>query len=234
MNKIMKIMSVVAMMILVICMSNSVQAYNNEDVISYITKAHTVNGTTLQITESVAQRLTQFLKDNPVTDAKADIIIAKLEEAKAVLGTSNSGTLEGVDNAIKAEVIRLVKEAGKEAGLSIEVDTINNIVTVKDLKGNVIVSAKSYAQYFVRGNNNNNNNNNTGNTEKPGNSNSANGGTSVIVNNNNNNTNNNSNSNSSNGTKLVYTGNDFSFVIKTILAIVAMASIGMVVKKYAK
>lgn len=231
MNKIMKIVSVVAMMILVICMSNSVQAYNNEDVISYITKAHTVNGTTLQITESVAQRLTQFLKDNPVTDAKADIIIAKLEEAKAVLGTSNSSTLEGVDNAIKAEVIRLVKEAGKEAGLSIEVDTINNIVTVKDLKGNVIVSAKSYAQYFVRGNNNNNNNN-TGNTEKPGNSNSANGGTSVIVNNNNNN--NNSNSNSSNGTKLVYTGNDFSFVIKTILAIVAMASIGMVVKKYAK
>lgn len=224
MNKIMKIMSIVAMMILVICMSNSVQAYNNEDVISYITRAHTVNGRTLQITESVAQRLTQFLKDNPVTDAKADIIIAKLEEAKAVLATSNSSTLEGVDNAIKAEVIRLVKEAGKEAGLNIEVDTVNNIVTVKDLKGNVIVSGKSYAQYFVR-----NNNTNTGNTAKPGTSTSTNGGTSVAVNNNNKNINNNGN-----GTKLVYTGNDFSVVTKTILAIVAMASIGVVVKKYAK
>lgn len=230
MNKIMKIMSIVAMMILVICMSNSVQAYHNEDVISYITRAHTVNGRTLQITESVAQRLTQFLKDNPVTDAKADIIIAKLEEAKAVLSTSNSNTLEGVDNAIKAEVIKLVKEAGKEAGLNIEVDTINNIVTVKDLKGNVIVSAKSYAQYFVR-DNNTDNNTNTDNTEKPGNSNSTNGGTSVTVNNNNNNNNSNNNSN---GTKLVYTGNDFSVVTKTILAVVAMASIGMVVKKYAK
>jgi len=108
-------------------------------------------------------------------------------------------------------------------------NTINNIVTVKDLKGNVIVSAKSYAQYFVR-DNNTDNNTNTDNTEKPGNSNSTNGGTSVTVNNNNNNNSN----NNSNGTKLVYTGNDFSVVTKTILAVVAMASIGMVVKKYAK
>lgn len=69
---------------------------------------------------------------------------------------------------------------------------------------------------------NNNNNNNTNNSNNS-NANSANANktTNKVV-------------NKSTAKKLVYTGNDYSFIIKTIIAIVAVAITGVVIKKHAK
>ena len=202
MNKLCKMLKI-AMVLMLIVMSTSitVNAYTNDNVISYITKAHTVNGRTLQLSASQRNSLTQYLQKNPVSDAGADEIISKLETAKSKLANTKATNLSGVDDATKAEVMALVKDAGKIAGLDIQVDTVNEVVTVKDFSGNVIISATSYSAL-----------NKDAKKSADSTTSASNNGTTTST------------------KKLVYTGNDYSVQLKILVAIVAVAIIAIVVK----
>lgn len=217
MNKLCKIITVVALVMIVISITMTAQAYTNDNVIAYITKAHTVNGRTVQLSAKQRQSLTQYLQNNPVTDSEADEIIAKLDEAKAKIDNSGATNLSQLDQSIKAEVVSLVKSAGAIAGLDVQIDTVNEIVTIKDSNGNVIISASSYSEFTGKENGNKKGNqSNTSSSTQSGNSST-------------------STSNSTTGKKLVYTGKDYSVVIKIIIAIVAIAILGVILKnKYAK
>ncbi len=215
MNKLSKIISVIVLMIVMISMSAVVNAATNDDVISYVTMAHTINGRTFQLDKAQRQSLTQYLKENPVTNSEADEIIAKLNEAKIKLEQTGATNASQVSESVRAEVVSLVKSAGEIAGLDVQVDITKEFVTIKTLDGKkTIVKAISYTKYLS--------------DEKV----TPNAGT-----NNSGATNNNSGSSTSNktGNKLVYTGNDGSVAIKTIVAIVAVASVGLGIRKiYAK
>lgn len=272
MNKLCKILSVIAVIAIVIVVAISVQAYTNNDVIDYITRAHEINGRTLQLTTANALRLKLYFEENPVTDDQADAIIAKLDEAKNKLEASGASTATEVKAipGLETEVVTLIQEAGAIAGLDIEVDTVNEIVTIKDNAGNNIIAPTAYLELF--GSNtpvdpddpnkpvdpedpnkpvNPEDPNKPVNPDKPSNpEDPSKPNNSDNNNNNNNNTNNSSNSNTNNANtsstttdkvvnqstakKLVYTGNDYSFIIKTIIAIVAVAITGVVIKKHAK
>jgi len=203
MNKLCKIISIIAVMMIVISISITAQAYTNENVIAYITKAHTVNGRTVQLSNQERKSLTQYLRNNPVTDGEADEIIAKLDEAKTKIANSGATNLSQLDETVKAEVVSLVKSAGAIADLNVQVDTVNEIITIKDSEGKVVISATSYSELEK--------DNGSHSITKP------------------------STNKSNNDKKLVYTGNDYSLVIKSIIAIVAVAITGMIIKnKYAK
>ena len=263
MSKLCKILSVIAVVAIVIFASISVRAYTNNDVIDYITGEHEVNGRTLQLNQKNAARLKLYFEENPVTDDQANEIIAKLEDARNKLtaaGVSTASEVKAYDAinhaTLELDVVTLIQEAGAIAGLDIEVDTVNEIVTIKDKDGNNIINPTDYLDLFGSNtpdapnkpvdpdkpnkpedpskpvnpnkpnNSNNNNNNSNNNNSNSNNSNSNNNNASTTTTSTNNNT---------KGTKkLVYTGNDYSFVIKTIVAIVAVAIMGIVIKKYAK
>lgn len=211
MNKVYKIISVMLLIMVVISMTMSVNAYTNESVISYISKAHTVNGRTVQLTGTQRESLTKYLKENPVTDAQANEIIAKLDEAKALIDNSGATDLSQLSENIKAEVVSLVKSAGAIAGLEVQIDTKNETITIKDRNGNVIIRATSYSELNKTAASNSN----------------ANAGSTTSAQGNNN--------KAKPAKKLVYTGANYSVALKTIIAIVAVAIVGMVFKnKYAK
>lgn len=215
MNKLCKIVSIAALIMIVISVTMTAHAYTNDNVIAYITKAHTVNGRTVQLSANQRQNLTQYLQNNPVTDSEADEIIAKLDEAKAKIDNSGATNLSQLNQSIKAEVVTLVKSAGAIAGLDVQIDTANEIVTIKDLNGNVIISATSYSEFD--GNGKGNGGSESSSTKSENSSTSSDSTTSTA------------------SKKLVYTGKDYSVAIKTIIAIVAIAILGVILKnKYAK
>lgn len=215
MNKLSKLISVIVLIFLVISMSVVAHAATNDDVISYVTMAHTINGRTFQLDKAQRQSLTQYLKENPVTNSEADEIITKLSEAKIKLEESGATNASQVSDSVRAEVVSLVKSAGEIAGLDVQVDIAKELVTIKTLDGKkTIIKAISYTKYL---------------SDEKVTPNAGNNNSGAI--------NNNSGSSTSNktGNKLVYTGNDYSVAIKTILAIVAVASIGYSIRKiYAK
>ena len=211
MNKLSKIISVIVLMIVMISMSAVVNAATNDDVISYVTMAHTINGRTFQLDKAQRQSLTQYLKENPVTNSEAVEIIAKLSEANIRLVQTGATNASQVSERVRAEGVSLVKSAGEIAGLDVQVDISKEIVTIKTLDGKkTVVKAISYTKYLS--------------DEK-------------VTTNNSNSSSNKTNTSTSNktGNKLVYTGNDNSVAVKTIVAIVAIASVGLGVRKiYAK
>lgn len=213
MNKLSKIISVMVLMIVMISISFVVNAATNDDVISYVTMSHTVNGRTFQLNKAQRQSLTQYLKENPVTNSEADEIIAKLSEAKIKLEQSGATKASQVSDSVKAEVVSLVKSAGEIAGLDVQVDIAKEIVTIKTIDGKkTIIKATSFKNLVTE------QKNNTGSSNNAGTSNNA-----------------SSSSSSNSGKKLVYTGNDYGVAIKTIVAIVAVASVGFGIRKiYAK
>lgn len=207
MNKLSKIISVIVLMIVMTSMSMVVNAATNDDVISYVTMAHTVNGRTFQLDKTQRQSLTQYLKENPVTNSEADEIIAKLNEAKIKLEQTGATTVSQVSDSVRAEISSLVKSAVKIADLDIVFNTTKGTFSLKTLDGKkTIIKATSIFDLEIKNQNVGDSNNNAGS----------------------------SNSNKT-GDKLVYTGKDDSVAIKTIVAIVAVASIGLGVRKiYAK
>lgn len=217
MNKLSKIISVIVLMMVMISMSVVVNAATNDDVISYVTMTHTINGRTFRLEKMARESLTQYLRENPVSNSEADEIIAKLSEAKVKLEQSGATKVSQVSDSVKAEVASLVKSAGEIAGLDVQADVAKEIVTIKTLDGKrTIVKATSFKNLIVEQKNNS----------------SANGGASNSAGATNNNS---GSSTNKTGNKLVYTGNDFSVAIQTIIAIVAVAGIGFGVRKiYAK
>lgn len=214
MNKLSKIISVMVLMIVMMSISIVVNAATNDDVISYVTMSHTVNGRTFELNKTQRQSLTQYLKENPVTNSEADEIIAKLSEAKIKLEQSGATKASQVSDSVKAEVVSLVKSAGEIAGLDVQVDIAKEIVTIKTIDGKkTIIKATSFKNLVTEQKNNAGSSNNAGTS----------------------NNNASSSSSSNSGKKLVYTGNDYGVAIKTIVAIVAVASVGFGIRKiYAK
>jgi len=216
MNKLMKLISMLFIMLLIISMSISVKAYTNDDVINYIRRAHTVNGRTMQLNKNESAKLEAYLRQNPVTNEQADEIIAKLEEARAKLESTGVNEMSKVSDSVKSEVIDLIKSAANIAGLDIQVDTVNDIVTVKSLKtGEVIISSVTYQRLFLNSDTNGKpvkptkpiGSGETGQTTSPTTTTSG---------------------------KLVYTGNDYTVIIKSVIAIVAVAIAIVTGKKVCK
>lgn len=213
MNKLYKIISIALLIIVVISMTMTVNAYTNESVISYISKAHTVNGRTVQLSGTQRESLTKYLRENPVTDSEANEIIAKLDEAKALIDNSGATDLSQLSENIKAEVVSLVKSAGAIAGLEVQIDTKSETITIKDKNGNVIIRATSYSELNkTAGSNSNANASSTTNAQGS------------------------NKNNAKPEKKLVYTGGaNYVVALKSVIAIVAVAMVGMVLKnKYAK
>ena len=133
MNKLSKIISVIVLMMVMISMSVVVNAATNDDVISYVTMTHTINGRTFRLEKMARESLTQYLRENPVSNSEADEIIAKLSEAKVKLEQSGATKVSQVSDSVKAEVASLVKSAGEIAGLDVQADVAKEIVTIKTL-----------------------------------------------------------------------------------------------------
>ena len=196
MSKLNKVLVILALVAMVLSVTITVNASTNNDVIAYISKAHTVNGRTAQLSSSQIQSLTQYLNNNPVSDDEAGQIIANLENAKTTISNAGATKLSDLSESTKSQIMNYVKTAGSLAGLSVSFNTSNETVTIKDMNGNVIVSATSYSSL-----------------------------NSYTVS---------STSSSSTSGKLVYTGNNYSSVIILGVAIVAIATAAVFVKKNAK
>ena len=200
MNKLNKIFAILAVIVMVLSVTMSVNASTNNDVIAYISKAHTVNGRTMQLNSTQVQQLTQYLTNHPVDDATADQIIANLDSAKKTITDAGATRLNDLKDSTKSQVMNYVKTAGSLAGLKVEFDTSKETVTIKDMNGNVIVSTTSYSDLnaYTPSKNDSSSNNSSSGTKSSG--------------------------------KLVYTGNNYSTAIIAVVAIVAIATAGIVIK----
>lgn len=158
MKKTLKIM-IVAVLLMVI--ATTVNAYTNDELITYLTSSKTVAGKTVTLTADEKGAVKKYLEANPLSDEDAAAVKAKAEAAIAVMDEANTTDVTKLSDADKEKLLTLVNSAADIAGVTVKVDTAKKSVTVSDKAGKVIFAEKyttrstltytgaNYAMYIV-------------------------------------------------------------------------------------
>ena len=146
MKKIVTSIVMLAMMLTMI-LGTSVNAATTEELVDKIYSM----GQEYGLTSSDKVRLERFLADNPVTEAEADSLIAKAEEAVAVMENAGATSVKELSQAEKAKLQGIAKEAASIVGVNL-VFKAGTVEIYKD--GKLIESiSNNYGKLAYTGNN---------------------------------------------------------------------------------
>ena len=144
-----KIVSSIVMLAIVLTMflGTSVNAATTNELVDKIYSM----GQPYGLTSSDKVRLERFLADNPVTEAEADTLIAKAEEAVAVMENAGATSVSELTREQKNELQGIAKEAASIVGVNL-VFKAGTVEIYKD--GKLIESiSNNYGKLAYTGNN---------------------------------------------------------------------------------
>ena len=144
-----KIVSSIVMLAIVLTMflGTSVNAATTDELVDKIYSM----GQPYGLTSSDKVRLERFLADNPVTEAEADTLIAKAEEAVAVMENAGATSVSELTREQKNELQGIAKEAASIVGVNL-VFKAGTVEVYKD--GKLIESiSNNYGKLAYTGNN---------------------------------------------------------------------------------
>lgn len=141
MNKLSKVLVMAVLMLALVLVSFSVNAYSNSDLISYVNDgSYTLGGKTYSLSDKDKVALTNYLTENPVSDEDANAIRANVEAIIAEVEATGVKSIEEIDANVMAEITKLAQAAGARAGLDISIDSAKGTVTIATEDGAVLVS----------------------------------------------------------------------------------------------
>lgn len=144
-----KIVSSIVMLAIMLTMflGTSVNAATTDELVDKIYSM----GQPYGLTSSDKVRLERFLADNPVTEAEADTLIAKAEEAVAVMENAGATSVSELTREQKNELQGIAKEAASIVGVNL-VFKAGTVEVYKD--GKLIESiSNNYGKLAYTGNN---------------------------------------------------------------------------------
>ena len=144
-----KIVSSIVMLAIMLTMflGTSVNAATTNELVDKIYSM----GQPYGLTSSDKVRLERFLADNPVTEAEADTLIAKAEEAVAVMENAGATSVSELTREQKNELQGIAKEAASIVGVNL-VFKAGTVEVYKD--GKLIESiSNNYGKLAYTGNN---------------------------------------------------------------------------------
>lgn len=139
MSKISKLLVMALVVLAVITMSLSVNA-GTVSLTEYVTNVHNINGMIFELANSQKTAIRDYISGN-VTDAQADVALAKIQEAEKLVSAANVNRVDKLSADVKAKVISLATEAANAVGLTLKVDTANNTFTLSS-DSKVLASGK--------------------------------------------------------------------------------------------
>ena len=144
-----KIVSSIVMLAIMLTMflGTSVNAATTNELVDKIYSM----GQPYGLTSSDKVRLERFLADNPVTEAEADTLIAKAEEAVAVMENAGATSVSELTREQKNELQGIAKEAASIVGVNL-VFKAGTVEVYKD--GKLVESiSNNYGKLAYTGNN---------------------------------------------------------------------------------
>lgn len=116
--------------IMILCIATGVNAYTQQDLLNYLTKAHVVNGQTFQLSAADKVKVERFLADNPVTDEQAAQIKSKADATLNYMEKENVTDLSKLNNTQKEKLLAMANDAADVVGVSVSYSAKDNSVSV--------------------------------------------------------------------------------------------------------
>lgn len=140
MSKLSKLLVMAFVIVAVIAMSISVNAYTNNDLKEYINGVHNVNNMIFELSIEQKQIMNNYLTAHPVSDEVATSIKSDIDAIESKIAATGATNVSQISNQVKTEVIALAQSAGSKAGLNITVNTSAKTVTVSTKSGENLFS----------------------------------------------------------------------------------------------
>lgn len=128
MKKVLKITLIVA--ILLLCSITVTYATTNSELLAYVTKDFVIAGDTVRLSDADALKVKKYLDAYPVTSDEADKIIAKVDEAVALMEAAGVSDPYKLSKDQKNKLLTIFQEAAAIAGATITYNSADKTVDI--------------------------------------------------------------------------------------------------------
>ena len=150
-----KLLTIALLVVLVFAVVTNVNAATKGELSAYLTKTHTVAGESVSISDADKVKIERYLSENEVTEEQADKVIAKVDEAIAVMNAAGESDVTKLSKADKDKLVKIANEAASVLGLTISYDASTKTVSIyKDGKLLESVSLTSNTKLVQTGSSN--------------------------------------------------------------------------------
>lgn len=119
------------LVVMVVCvLAGTVNAATESELLNYLSKEFTVGGETVSISASDKVKIERYLNENEVTAEQADSIIAKVDEAIAIMEAAGESDITKLSQADKDKLMSIANSAASELGLSLSYDASSKTLSV--------------------------------------------------------------------------------------------------------
>lgn len=140
MKKVQKV--TVLAIVLLIALSTKAFAMSQEDFVDYVTRAHTINGTTYKVNPSYRRELENYLSDHPITEDEADRMKVKFDSFFAYIDSIGVRKISNTTYSQKETLLAKANEISTIVGVSIKYNATDKTIEFFDRNGKKITAIK--------------------------------------------------------------------------------------------
>lgn len=111
-------------------LAGTVNAATESELLEYLSQEFTVGGETVSISEADKVKIERYLNENEVTAEQADAVIAKVDEAVAVLEAAGETDITKLSQEDKNKLMGIANDAASVLGLSLSYDASTKTLSV--------------------------------------------------------------------------------------------------------
>lgn len=137
MNKLLKLVVMAIVMLAIVAVSINVNAYTNNDLIAHLSDTYTIGDTTYRLKPEKQKVLKEYFEKN--ADIDADSIVKDLQAIDSKIKESKATSLDDIDATVGDEIIKLAQKAAKTAGLTVNIDSENGILSIVTEDGTALI-----------------------------------------------------------------------------------------------
>mgnify|MGYP001852181006 FL=1 len=128
----MKRLATVTLLIVMVVafLAGTVNAATESELLEYLSQEFTVGGETVSISEADKVKIERYLNENEVTAEQADAVIAKVDEAVAVLEAAGETDITKLSQEDKNKLMGIANDAASVLGLSLSYDASTKTLSV--------------------------------------------------------------------------------------------------------
>lgn len=123
----------VALVVTLMMSVTNVSAMTKDELKTKLTKEYTINGATFKASASDVAQIERYLEQNNVSEADADKISAKVDEAVSIIEAGNATKLEELTTTEKDKLIGLLSDISNTTSVKVTVN--KGVITVYNIDG---------------------------------------------------------------------------------------------------
>lgn len=142
MNRLLKVIAVT--IILTLALSVNAFAMTQSELIEYVSKPHTINGTTYQMNSAYKREIENYVKDHPITDDQANQMKAKFDSFLSYIDSIGVRSIDECTHSQKQTLLAKANEITAVVGVSIKYNSTDKTLEFYDENGKMITAVSVY------------------------------------------------------------------------------------------